>query len=168
MINLAGLLTLASSGTVKVDGRDVTRASDRVTTEVRSACIGMVFQSHNLLPELTALENVLLAATSPDRAAEAVDLLSEVGMGRYSGTSAKKLSGGQQQRVAIARALINGPTLLLADEPISGLDDENANVILSVIGAAAARGCAVIVSSHDPAVNTIANSRLHLEHGALV
>lgn len=168
LINIAGLLTLPTSGKVRIDGRDVTGASDKIATEIRSACIGMVFQSHNLLPELTATENVQLAARVRDSSTHARELLRSVGMGHHENTRAKKLSGGQQQRVAIARALINEPTLLLADEPISGLDEENANAILAVLEAAADRGCAVIVSSHDPAVGAIADSCLHLEYGALV
>lgn len=168
LINIAGLLATPSSGEVRFNGSDVTHSSSRVASDLRAQHIGMIFQSHNLLPELTALENVLLAMRRSKQLEEARALLERVGLGRQLNVRAKKLSGGQQQRVAVARALINAPELLLADEPISGLDLENADTILREIAAASAAGCSVIISSHDPAVGAIAHRGIKLEHGAVV
>jgi ABC-type lipoprotein export system ATPase subunit len=168
LINIAGLLTLPSSGIVRFDGQDLTHATDKVCTQTRSAQIGMVFQSHNLLPEMTALENVLIAIRAPRQHDRVKALLTDVGLGRLINERAKKLSGGQQQRVAVVRALVNDPQLLLADEPISGLDEENAHSILSAVEAAAGRGCSVLISSHDPAVGRISHKSVSLEYGAII
>lgn len=167
LINVAGLLTRPTAGTVAIDGRDLTHAPDRTATAARARQLGMIFQSHNLLPELSAKENVMMAAVARGGDA-AAELLDQVGLGQHQDARAKTLSGGQQQRVAIARALINLPALLLADEPTSGLDRENADIVLSAIQTAAASGCGVLISSHDQAVAGIADRRLNLESGVIV
>lgn len=168
LINVAGLLTTPTSGRVLLDGIDVTDAADSVRTELRSRRVGMIFHSHNLLPELTALENVLLAIRSGEQRLVAVELLCDIGLGPQLNTRAKLLSEGQQQRVAVARALVNQPILLLADEPVSGLDDQTASMVLGELVKAAANGCGVVISSHDASVAGIATRAVALRTGAIV
>jgi len=172
LINVAGLLTAPSSGEVVFDGTVLAGASDDVATARRSRDIGMVFQSHNLFHELDPVENVLMAIHPPRRQSDdrrtAIELLERAGLAKRLSTRAKKLSGGEQQRVAVVRALINRPSLLLTDEPISGLDDENRAFVLDEFARAAALGCAVVVSSHDDAVDRIATRHVHLRTGAIV
>lgn len=122
LINLAALLTPASSGVVRINGRDVSDLAQSGATAVRGRQIGIVFQSHNLLPELTSVENVMIAAGRRRARAVGEHLLAQLGLASHVNARAKTLSGGQQQRVAVARALVNEPSLFLADEPTSGLD----------------------------------------------
>ncbi|WP_169337902.1 ABC transporter ATP-binding protein [Propionicicella superfundia] len=166
LINLCGLLTQPTEGRVLVDGVDTTALGDRERTRLRARRIGMVFQSHRLLPELTSVENLRVAALVDDREAIAAGLVS-FGLGEHLRDRAKLLSGGQQQRVAALRALVNKPGLVLADEPVSGLDGPNAEAILDRLAEAAAEGAAVIIASHDPRVERIATRRLLVTEGSL-
>jgi putative ABC transport system ATP-binding protein len=168
---LAGLDT-PSSGTVEVAGEEITRMKDRDLTRLRRKHIGFVFQSFNLLPTLTAEENVLLPLSIAGRrpAADEVDaLMARVGLTERRGHRPTELSGGQQQRVAIARALITRPTVLFADEPTGNLDSEAGAGILQLLrDAVDLDGQTTLMVTHDPRAAAIADRVLYLIDGRLV
>jgi putative ABC transport system ATP-binding protein len=152
LLNLIAALDRPDSGEILVDGLDVTGLSRSAAAGYRDERVGMIFQSYNLLPQLTALENILLPMIprrQPNRR-RALELLETVGLGDRGSHRPSELSGGEQQRVAIARALINEPSLILADEPIGNLDDENARKIIVLLsGACRQRGKTVFLVTHD-------------------
>ena len=152
LLNLIAALDRPDSGKILVDGLDVTGLSRSAAAGYRDERVGMIFQSYNLLPQLTALENILLPMIPrrrPNRR-RALELLETVGLGDRGRHRPSELSGGEQQRVAIARALINDPSLILADEPIGNLDDENARKIIALLSdACRQRGKAVFLVTHD-------------------
>ena len=135
LLNLIAALDRPDSGEILIDGLDVTGLSRSAAAGYRDERVGTIFQSYNLLPQLTALENILLPMIPrrrPNRR-RALELLETVGLGDRGRHRPSELSGGEQQRVAIARALINDPSLILADEPIGNLDDENARKIIALL-----------------------------------
>ncbi|TNE34008.1 MAG: ABC transporter ATP-binding protein [Alphaproteobacteria bacterium] len=155
LLQIAGLLEPPSGGTVTISGVDCSRANDARRTQIRLEKIGFVYQFHHLLPEFTALENVmmpnLIAGVAKSEAKKkATALLSRMGLeGRLSHRPAK-LSGGEQQRVAIARALANSPALLLADEPTGNLDEETAELVFAeFLEAVRAQKVAALVATHN-------------------
>jgi putative ABC transport system ATP-binding protein len=168
---LAGLDT-PTAGTVHVAGRDITRMNDRELTRLRREHIGFVFQSFNLLPTLSAEENVVLplaiAGTRPS--ADAVDaLLHRVGLAERRHHRPAELSGGQQQRVAIARALIANPTVLFADEPTGNLDSEAGATVLALLrDAVDLDGQTTLMVTHDPRAAATADRVLYLVDGEIV
>ncbi|NUN48343.1 MAG: ABC transporter ATP-binding protein [Candidatus Brocadiae bacterium] len=153
-LQLAGGLDRPTSGTIAVDGRDLGSMDDRALSAFRRTRVGFVFQAFNLIPNLDAVDNVLipfyasgLAAGMRDRART---LLGEVGLGDRLGHRPKQLSGGEQQRVAIARALLKDPALLLADEPTGELDSKTGAAIFALLrGLQRDRGASVVVVTHD-------------------
>jgi putative ABC transport system ATP-binding protein len=168
---LAGLDT-PTSGTVHVAGREITRMKDRELTRLRRTHIGFVFQSFNLLPTLSAQENILLplavARTKP-AAAEVDALIERVGLTERRGHRPAELSGGQQQRVAIARALITRPTVLFADEPTGNLDSEAGAGILALLrDAVDLDGQTTLMVTHDPRAAATADRVLYLADGRVV
>ena len=137
LLNLIGALEKCNSGTIEVDGRNLSGMSRRDSAKFRAGSIGFIFQSYCLLPELSIRENVMIAArlngTSAKEAAEKTDsLLNKVGLSHRCHHRPAELSGGEQQRAAVARALINDPALLLADEPTGNLDEETGNAIMEL------------------------------------
>jgi putative ABC transport system ATP-binding protein len=152
LLNLIAALDRPDSGKILVDGLDVTGMSRSAAAGYRDERVGMIFQSYNLLPQLTALENILLPMIPrrrPNRR-RALELLETVGLGDRGRHRPSELSGGEQQRVAVARALINDPSLILADEPIGNLDDENARKIIALLSdACRQRGKTVFLVTHD-------------------
>ena len=168
---LAGLDT-PTSGTVRVAGEDITRMKDRDLTRLRRKHIGFVFQSFNLLPALTAEENVLLPLSIAGKrppAGEVEALLVRVGLAERRGHTPAQLSGGQQQRVAIARALITRPTVLFADEPTGNLDSEAGAGILRLLrDAVDVDGQTTLMVTHDPRAAAIADRVLYLTDGRVV
>jgi putative ABC transport system ATP-binding protein len=152
LLNLIAALDRPDNGEILVDGLDVTGLSRSAAAGYRDERVGMIFQSYNLLPQLTALENILLPMIprrQPNRR-RALELLETVGLGDRGRHRPSELSGGEQQRVAIARALINDPSLILADEPIGNLDDENARKIIALLSdACRQRGKTVFLVTHD-------------------
>ena len=168
---LAGLDT-PSSGTVKVAGEDITRMKDRDLTRLRRRHIGFVFQSFNLLPTLSAEENVLLPLSISGKrppAAEVDALIARVGLTERRHHRPAELSGGQQQRVAIARALITQPTVLFADEPTGNLDSEAGAGILRLLrDAVDLDGQTTLMVTHDPRAAAIADRVLYLTDGRVV
>jgi putative ABC transport system ATP-binding protein len=155
LCNLIGLLDTPSAGAVYLKGQDVTKLRDNLRSEVRNSALGFIFQSFNLIPVLSALENVMLplqiAGVSAKAAKQqALERLGEMGLERYKTHRPAKLSGGQQQRVAIARALVSNPALVIADEPTANLDSENAVKIIELMRRINIKsGTTFIFSTHD-------------------
>ncbi len=158
LLHLAGLLEKPDGGAVIVGGRDAGALSDLARTAIRRDSIGFVYQFHHLLPEFSALENVVLPqmiAARPRRDAElrARGLLGALGLSARERNLPGKLSGGEQQRVAIARALANAPGVLLADEPTGNLDARTADTVFAALLAAVRdQGTAALIATHNPAL----------------
>ena len=152
LLNLIAALDLPDAGEIIVGGTDLTRLSPRDAAGYRSRQIGIIFQSYNLLQQLTAVENVIVPMI-PRRKVDrrlALELLDSVGLADRSDHRPAQLSGGEQQRVAIARALANDPPLILADEPTGNLDDENSRNVMSLLcKSCRERGKTLIVAAHD-------------------
>jgi putative ABC transport system ATP-binding protein/lipoprotein-releasing system ATP-binding protein len=169
---LAGF-TRPDTGTVRVAGRDLSTLSDRERAAVRLTEIGVVYQSGELLPELTPLENValpaLLAGAGRDRGfGRAAALLRELAVEGIAASPTSTLSGGERQRVAVARALVNGPAVLLADEPTGSLDRDTTDVVADLLFALpGSRGCALVVVTHDDRIAARADRIVELRSGAL-
>ena len=172
LLNLVGALERPSRGRLTVAGRDLERLDERARTAFRSESVGFVFQFFNLVPTLTAVENVALVleltgrSNAEDRAAEA---LAAVGLGGKLGSFPGRLSGGEQQRVAIARALAKDPTLLLCDEPTGALDLDTGRVVLELLqraGREARR--TVLLVTHNSAIAAMADRVVSLRSGDLV
>jgi len=174
LCNLIGLLDVCSSGTVRFDGQDVTALSDDQRSELRNRGIGFVFQSFNLIPVLSALENVMLplqiAGASTARAKRAArKRLAEVGLDDHAAHRPAKLSGGQQQRVAIARALVADPSLVIADEPTANLDSENALRITELMRRInSGNGTTFVFSTHDQRLLERVERRILMRDGEIV
>jgi putative ABC transport system ATP-binding protein len=156
-LNLAGALDLPTSGALSVLGRDVAAMSRRERAELRLRSLGFIFQAYNLVPVLTARENVEfvleLQGVGSERRARALAILEELGLAELAGRRPSELSGGQQQRVAVARAVAARPRLVLADEPTANLDGENAETLMHLMRDLRDRhGMTFLFSTHDPRV----------------
>ncbi|MDT0447580.1 ABC transporter ATP-binding protein [Streptomyces hesseae] len=170
-LQCAAGLDLPSSGEVLLGGEEITRLGEDRLTKLRRSRIGFVFQSFNLLPSLTVLQNVLLplrlAGQRQDRA-RARELLASVGLEQHGGRRPAQLSGGQQQRVAIARALITGPEVVFADEPTGALDSRTALEVLGLLRRAVdTMGATIVMVTHDPVAASHADRVLFLADGSL-
>jgi lipoprotein-releasing system ATP-binding protein len=174
LLHLAGLLEKPDSGKVLVAGRDAGALSDAERTAIRRDSIGFVYQFHHLLPEFTALENVVLPqmiAGKPRRAAEARAraLLENLGLQKRERHLPGKLSGGEQQRVAIARALANAPNVLLADEPTGNLDVGTAQLVFDeLLSIVRGQGAAALVATHNPNLAARMDRTVTLRDGRVV
>lgn len=173
LLNLLGGLDRPDAGTVTLDGRELSTASEAELAAVRQRDIGFVFQSFALLPVLSAAENIevplRIVRTPVQERTERVDeLLALVGLDEHRNQRPYELSGGQQQRVGIARALATGPRVLLADEPTGQLDSATAAQMMALIADLVHRGgVAAIVSTHDPRMAEFADRVLQLREGAI-
>lgn len=174
LLHIAGLLDTPTKGKIMVQGRNASKMSDRERTRLRRDAMGFVYQAHLLLPDFTALENVmmprLLAGVKTDVArADAAALLMRVGLGHRMTHRPGQLSGGEQQRVAIARALANRPALLLADEPTGNLDPATAdNVFAELIKIVRETGLAALIATHNPELAAQMDRRVSVRNGLLV
>lgn len=171
LLNLLGALDSPSSGTLVVAGHDITHARRRELAHYRRHSVSFVFQSFNLFPGLTALENVRFAAdvAGRDRAADvAMESLRDVGLGDRMTHFPHELSGGEQQRVAIARALASGNPLMLCDEPTGELDFETGIQILQLLVQQAATGTTVVIVTHNREISRIADRVVELSSGRVV
>lgn len=148
-LNILGGMDTVTSGTVTVDGRDVSSANEAQLVEYRRADVGFVFQFYNLVPNLTALENVELAAQICPDSLDAEQTLRQVGLGERLGNFPAQLSGGEQQRVGLARALVNSPDLIIADEPTGNVDPNMSYEIVSLLTEINNRGTTVLMVTHD-------------------
>jgi ABC-type lipoprotein export system ATPase subunit len=172
LLNVLGLLEDAEGGDVWYGGERVSARGRSARSRARGQYVGFVFQTFLLLPSLTALDNVLLAARYAGRPApaarqRALALMEELGVLERRDHYPPQLSGGEQQRVAFCRAALKDPLILLADEPTGNLDDANARVILDALRARARAGAAVVVVSHRPEMAQGASAVLRLEGGTL-
>ena len=170
LLMVMGCLLHASAGTVRVEGRDIGTLDTAELARLRLARMGFIFQSYNLFPALTALENVQLALELKGRdLAEGVELLERVGLGERLRNYPKQLSGGEKQRVAIARALAGHPAILLADEPTAALDSTNGRAVVKLLGDLAHDlGRAAVIVTHDPRVGELSDRVIHFEDGRIV
>jgi putative ABC transport system ATP-binding protein len=174
LMSLLGGLEQPTSGSIKVDGKEITRFSDRQLNDYRAHEVGLVFQSYNLIPNLDAIANVMLpmeltGVGKTKRRQRAGQLLDQVELtGSKQSRRAGKLSGGEQQRVAIARALANEPKLILADEPAGNLDSQTADTIIELLRALAhSHDTTVLVVTHDEAMAKRSDRTLRLADGRL-
>ncbi len=173
MMNILGCLDTPTSGQYLLDGRDVANLSRVELAEVRNRTIGFVFQSFNLLPRTTALENVelpLIYARVPpaERRRRSLEALEHVGLSQRSRHHPSQLSGGQQQRVAIARALVSRPPLILADEPTGNLDSATSLDIMGLLAELRGSGITVVYVTHEPDIAAFASRRLSMRDGVIV
>ena len=176
LLHIIGTLDRPDSGTVTLFGEDAGTLDEAGLSRLRATRIGFIFQLHHLLPQLTALENVLvptLAGTDrPDRAdaaGRARKLLDRVGLGAHVDKKPQQLSGGEQQRVAVVRALIRQPGLLLADEPTGALDAANGGALMDLLLELNAElGTALVMVTHDPKLAALMKRPLRMEEGKLV
>jgi len=157
LLNLIGAMDSLSGGAMEVLGKDVSRMSKRQRADLRLRSLGFVFQAYNLVPVLTAQENVEfvleLQGVGSERRKRATEILGQLGLGEYAGRRPNELSGGEQQRVAVARAIASMPRIVLADEPTANLDGENAEILLKMMrGLNEQNEITFIFSTHDPRV----------------
>lgn len=166
VLNILGGMDSASSGSVLVDGKDIAKYSQKKLTGYRRDDIGFVFQFYNLIPNLTALENVELASQICKNPLNAREVLREVGLGERMGNFPAQLSGGEQQRVSIARALAKNPKLLLCDEPTGALDYQTGKAILKLLqDMCRQKGMTVLVITHNTALTPMADRVIRIKNG---
>jgi putative ABC transport system ATP-binding protein len=174
LLNLLGGLDVPSAGSITVDGDEITHMSSNKLTQWRARHVGFIFQMYNLIPVLTAFQNVelpllLTKLTKADRHKHIETALGVVGLADRMNHYPRQLSGGQEQRVAIARAIVSDPTFLLCDEPTGDLDRKSADEIMELIHRLVKEyGKTVLMVTHDPVVARRADITLHLEKGVLV
>jgi len=174
LLNLVGAVDEPTEGSLFVNGTDVRTLSDNRRSELRNKTIGFIFQGFNLVPVLSALENVMLplqirGASDREARKKALSRLEEVGLGEFIHHRPFKMSGGQQQRVAIARALANEPSLVIADEPTANLDSETARMIIDLMRELNEKdGITFLFSTHDQRLLDRVSRLVHLEDGLIV
>ena len=172
LLNLIGALDTATNGQLMVLGKDISQMSKRKRADLRLHSLGFVFQAYNLVPVLTAQENVEfvleLQGAGHERRKLAREILEELGLREYADRRPRELSGGQQQRVAVARAVVSRPKLMLADEPTANLDGENAEILLKMMrDLNEQHGITFIFSTHDPRVVAHARRVITLVDGRI-
>ena len=173
LLYLLGGLDYATSGEIWVDGQRLDQMDENTLALFRRRTMGFVFQSFNLIPSMTAVENVsfpmqFAGVSAAKRKTQARSILNQVGLGNRADHRPTELSGGQQQRVAIARALVNNPSLVLADEPTGNLDTSSGGAIMQVLSDLHLSGRTVLVVTHDPRMTRFATHKIFLLDGRIV
>jgi len=174
LLNLIGAIDEPSSGNLSIGGKDIRSLSDNRRSELRNETIGYIFQGFNLVPVLSALENVMLplqikGVSMKEAKTKSMSRLEEVGLGEFIRHRPSKMSGGQQQRVAIARALVNDPSLVIADEPTANLDSETARMIIGIMRDLNEKDkITFIFSTHDQRLLNRVKRLVRLEDGRIV
>jgi lipoprotein-releasing system ATP-binding protein len=174
LLHIAGLLDTADRGQVRHAGRDMTGLSDRARTDARRADVGFIYQFHHLLPEFSALENIVLpqlanGVSRRDAEVRAQGLLARVGVGARAGHRPAQLSGGEQQRVAFCRALANGPKLLLADEPTGNLDPATSDQVFgALMELVRETGLSALIATHNMDLAARMDRVVRLDQGRVV
>jgi len=173
LMNLIGCLDRPTSGLYVLDGRELTTLDDDELADIRNQYIGFVFQQFNLLPRLTALENVMLPMIYADvsrsqRLESATIALEKIGLGDRLKNRPSQLSGGQQQRVAIARALVNQPALVFADVPTGALDSKTSHEIMNLLTELTQQGTTIAIVTHDATVAAQTKRVIHMLDGMIV
>jgi putative ABC transport system ATP-binding protein len=172
LMNLVGCLDTPTSGSYILNGTDVSKMEDNRLAEIRNQEIGFIFQTFNLLPRYTALENVTLpliyaGAGKSDRIEKAKQTLEDVGLGDRMDHKPNELSGGQRQRVAVARALVNEPSIILADEPTGNLDSKTSVDIMKLFGDIHGKGNTIILVTHEESIARYAHRIIRLLDGQI-
>lgn len=172
LMNILGCLDTPTSGTYVLNGQDVSKMTDNALAEVRNKEIGFVFQQFNLLPRLTAVENVALplvyaGVSKKQRTQKALEVLEKVNLADRSHHKPNEMSGGQNQRVAIARALVNDPSIILADEPTGNLDSKTSYEIMDIFGKIHAGGNTVVLVTHEEDIANHAHRMIRLRDGVI-
>ena len=174
LLQIMGLLDLPTSGSVVIDGRDVTKLKQKELAEVRNRRIGFVFQFHQLLAEFTALENVMLPAliggvSRKQARVRAEELLEMLGLAQRANHKPSELSGGENQRVAVARSLVNNPSIVLADEPSGSLDTKNKEELHRLFFELREKlGQTFVIVTHDEQLASLTDRTIHLKDGMIV
>jgi putative ABC transport system ATP-binding protein len=173
LFHILGGLTPPTAGTVVIDGKNLAHMSNRERTELRKKTVGFVFQKYNLLPTLTAEDNIKIVEYIGGRATkftpEFVEVLKLLGITDRLKHKPRALSGGEQQRVAIARAIVNRPAILLADEPTGNLDSQNSTAVLGLLKDLHERtGQTILMITHDPEAASYAGRKVHIRDGRIV
>ena len=173
MMNILGCLDHEYDGEYFLDGIDISKSSEDELSEIRNKKIGFIFQSFNLLPRLTALENVELplvysSVPKADRHQKALELLELVGLKDRVHHRPNELSGGQRQRVAIARALVNNPSIILADEPTGNLDSKSEEEIIEILQKLNKMGKTIVIVTHEPDIGEIAQRKIVFKDGEII
>lgn len=174
MLQILGTLSTPDAGTLEIDGTDVLSLSGKALAEFRNRRIGFVFQAHHLLPEFTALENVMIPAfiagrSRNDAAKAATLLLTELGLSERLSHKPSELSGGEQQRVAVARALINNPAVIFADEPSGNLDTNTKRELHKLFFELRDKhGQTIIIVTHDPELAEMSDRCLRMRDGIFI
>ncbi len=172
LMNILGCLDTPTSGTYILNGKDVSQMKDDELAEIRNKEIGFVFQTFNLLPRTTALDNVALPMiyagySKSERTQRAIEVLKQVNLENRMDHQPNQLSGGQRQRVAVARALVNKPSIILADEPTGNLDSKTSIEIMKLFGDIHASGNTVILVTHEEEIAAYANRVIRLRDGVI-
>ena len=173
MMNILGCLDNQYEGRYILDGIDISKSTENELSEIRNKKIGFIFQSFNLLPRLTALENVelpLIYSSVPkeERHKRANELLEMVGLKDRTHHRPNELSGGQRQRVAIARALVNNPSIILADEPTGNLDSKSEAEIIEILQKLNKMGKTIVIVTHEPNIGEIAERKIIFKDGEII
>ena len=173
MMNILGCLDNQYEGRYILDGIDISKSTENELSEIRNKKIGFIFQSFNLLPRLTALENVelpLVYSSIPkeERHKRANELLEMVGLKERIHHRPNELSGGQRQRVAIARALANNPSIILADEPTGNLDSKSEGEIIEILQKLNKMGKTIVIVTHEPSIGEIAERKIIFKDGEII
>jgi putative ABC transport system ATP-binding protein len=168
LLNLLGGMDFADSGEIEVDGKNIVGLSDDKLTEYRAAHVGFVFQFYNLIPTLTALENISLTKKIVKNPIDAKEVLDLVGLADHAGLFPAQLSGGEQQRVSIARAVAKNPTMLLCDEPTGALDSETGVAVLEMLQQMSRKhGKTVIIVTHNAVLAEAADKVIRIRNGKI-
>jgi len=171
LLNVLGCLDRPTNGRYCLEGQDVSSLNDNELAVIRNRKLGFVFQSYNLLPKMTALENVelpMVYAGQGHRRERALKALESVGIGNRALHRPSELSGGEQQRVAIARALINDPLIILADEPTGNLDTHSSQNIMAVLREQSKKGITIIVVTHEEDIAAYTQRTIYLRDGNII
>lgn len=173
MMNILACLDSQYEGTYILDGIDISRLTENQLSEIRNKKIGFIFQSFNLLPRLSALENVELplvysSVPKAERHKRAAELLEMVGLKDRMHHKPNELSGGQRQRVAIARALVNDPSIILADEPTGNLDSKSEEEIIEILQELNRTGKTIVIVTHEPNIGDIAQRKIVFKDGEII
>ena len=173
MMNILGCLDNQYEGKYILDGIDISKSTENELSEIRNKKIGFIFQSFNLLPRLTALENVELplvysSVPKEERHKRANELLEMVGLKDRTHHRPNELSGGQRQRVAIARALVNNPSIILADEPTGNLDSKSEAEIIEILQNLNKMGKTIVIVTHEPNIGEIAQRKIVFKDGEII